>query len=52
MVKKQLIFFMAHVLIGCNAISQQKRSEEDKVYQIYKTDQEWKEELPKMSYMV
>ena len=43
---------MSLILIGCNAISQQKRSEENKVYQIQKTDQEWKEELPKMSYMV
>ncbi len=50
--KKQLIFFIALILIGCNVISQQKRSEENKVYQIQKTDQEWKEELPKMSYMV
>ena len=33
-------------------ISQEKKSKDDKSYLVEKTDQEWKEELPKMSYMV
>jgi peptide-methionine (R)-S-oxide reductase len=52
MVKNQVIFLVTLVLISCNGVSQEKKSREDKIYAVEKTDQEWKEELPKMSYMV
>ena len=52
MVKNQVIFLVTLVLISCNSVSQEKKSREDKIYAVEKTDQEWKEELPKMSYMV
>ena len=50
--KTKLIFFITIFLISCDGVSQQKKYKENKVYEIQKTDQEWKEELPKMSYMV
>ncbi|MBT6127998.1 MAG: peptide-methionine (R)-S-oxide reductase MsrB [Flavobacteriaceae bacterium] len=50
--KNQVIFLVTLVLISCNGVSQEKKSREDKIYAVEKTDQEWKEELPKMSYMV
>jgi peptide-methionine (R)-S-oxide reductase len=52
MMKNQVIFLVTLVLISCNSVSQEKKSREDKIYAVEKTDQEWKEELPKMSYMV
>jgi len=52
MMKNQVIFLVTLVLISCNGVSQEKKSREDKIYAVEKTDQEWKEELPKMSYMV
>jgi peptide-methionine (R)-S-oxide reductase len=50
--KKQVLFLISLVLISCMGISQEKKSKDDKSYLVEKTDQEWKEELPKMSYMV
>lgn len=50
--KTKLIFFITIFLISCDGVSQQKKYKENKVYEIQKTDQEWKEELPEMSYMV
>jgi peptide-methionine (R)-S-oxide reductase len=52
MMKNQVIFLVTLVLISCNGVSQEKKSREDKIYAVEKTDQKWKEELPKMSYMV
>ena len=52
MMKNQVLFFITVLLIGCNGVSQEKKSKEDKSYEVKKTDQQWKEELPKMSYMV
>jgi peptide-methionine (R)-S-oxide reductase len=52
MMKNQVIYLVTLVLISCNGVSQEKKSREDKIYAVEKTDQEWKEELPKMSYMV
>ena len=50
--KNNLLFLIAFVFISCSGISQQNKSGEKKIYAVEKTDQEWKEELPKMSYMV
>ena len=50
--KTKLIFFITIFLISCDGVSQQKKYKENKVYEIQKTGQEWKEELPEMSYMV
>ena len=52
MMKNQVLFFITVLLIGCNGVSQEKKSKEDKSYEVKKTDQQWKEELPKMSYLV
>ena len=52
MMKNQVLFFITVLLIGCNGVSQEKKSKEDKSYEVKKTDQQWREELPKMSYMV
>ena len=52
MMKNQVLFLISLVLISCKGISQEKKSKDDKIYAVEKTDQEWKEELPKMSYMV
>jgi peptide-methionine (R)-S-oxide reductase len=52
MMKNQFVFFITLVFISCSGVSQQKKSKEKKRYSLEKTDQEWKEELPKMSYMV
>ncbi|MDA8757748.1 peptide-methionine (R)-S-oxide reductase MsrB [Flavobacteriaceae bacterium] len=50
--KNRVLFFITVLLIGCNGVSQEKKSKEDKSYEVKKTDQQWKEELPKMSYLV
>ena len=50
--KNKFLFLITLVLISCNGVSQQKKSKEHKSYSVEKTDQEWKEELPKMSYLV
>ena len=50
--KKKFLFLISLVLISCKGISQEKKSKDDKSYFVEKTDKEWKEELPKMSYMV
>lgn len=50
--KNNLLFFIAIVFISCSGVSQQKKSDKKKIYAVEKTDQEWKEELPKMSYLV
>ena len=50
--KKNLFFLLTLVLIGCKGVSQQKFQKEEKNYIVEKTDKEWKEQLPKMSYMV
>ncbi len=52
MMKNRVIFLVTLLLISCNGVSQEKKYREDKIYAVEKTDQEWKEELPKMSYMV
>ena len=40
------------VIISCNGVSQERKSKVDSRYSVEKTDQEWKNELPKMSYLV
>ena len=50
--RNKFLFLITLVLISCNGVSQQKKSKEDKSYSVEKTDQEWKKELPKMSYLV
>ena len=50
--KNKFLFLITLVLISCNGLSQQKKSKEKKSYAVEKTDQEWKKELPKMSYLV
>ena len=50
--KKQVLFLISLVLISCKGISQEKKSKDDKSYLVEKIDQEWKEKLPKISYMV
>ncbi len=50
--KYQFLFFISLVFISCSGVSQQKKSKEKKNYILEKTDREWKDELPKMSYMV
>ena len=50
--KKNIFFLLTLILIGCKGISQQKFLKEEKNYTVEKTDKEWKEQLPKMSYMV
>ena len=53
MIYKKIVFYLlALVLITCKGLSQQELLEEEKNYTVEKTDKEWKEELPKMSYMV
>ena len=52
MMKNQFLFFVTLVFLSCNGISQEKKSRENKDYSVEKTDQQWKEELPKMSYLV
>ena len=50
--KKKIFILIALVLVGCKGISQQKIQKEDKNYTVEKTDKEWEEQLPKMSYQV
>ena len=50
--KNNLLFLIAFVFLSCSGISQQKKSDKKKIYAVEKTDQEWNEELPKMSYLV
>ena len=51
--KKKLFILMIFFLVGCNGVSQQKNiPKKYKNYIVEKTDQEWKEYLPKMSYQV
>ena len=52
MIKKQFIFLITLVSFSFSGLSQQNKYEENKSYEVVKTDQEWKEELPKISYMV
>tara|TARA_A100001011_G_C14295711_1_gene838331 strand:+ start:1021 stop:1512 length:492 start_codon:yes stop_codon:yes gene_type:complete len=50
---KKLFILMIFFLNGCNGISQQKKiPEKDKNYIVEKTDEEWEEYLPKMSFQV
>ena len=50
--RNKFLFLTSLVLISCNGFSQQKKSKEYKTYSVEKTDQEWKKELSKMSYLV
>lgn len=52
MIKNQFFFFISLVLVSCIGLSQEQKSDENKTYSIEKTDLEWEEELPKMSYLV
>jgi len=53
MKKKNLtVLFVIFFLISCNGLSQLKKTTEPKSYSVEKTDEEWKNELPKMSYLV
>ena len=52
MVKNQILLFITLFMISCNGVSQEKKNKEVKIYAVEKTDQEWKEKLPKLSYMV
>jgi len=53
MKKKNLtVLFVIFFLVSCNGLSQPKKNTEPKSYSVEKTDEEWKNELPKMSYLV
>lgn len=47
-----LLFFGLFALMSCAGEAQQKKSKEPKTYAVEKSDQEWQESLPKMSYLV
>ncbi len=51
-IKNNFLFLIMMVVISCNGLSQQRDSIVGSSYSIEKTDQEWKMELPKISYLV
>ena len=50
--KNQFLFLTMIFFISCSGLSQHKKFKEKKNYAINKSDEQWKKELPKMSYMV
>ena len=53
MKKKNLtVLFVIFFLVSCSGLSQSKKTTEPRSYTLEKTDEEWKNELPKMSYLV
>ena len=50
--KNQFLFLTMIFFISCSGLSQHKKLKEKKIYAINKSDEQWKKELPKMSYMV
>lgn len=46
------IIFVAFAFMSCSGISQQKKSDNKKSYAVQKTDEQWRAELPNMSYRV
>ena len=52
MKKNHFLFFISLLFMSCNLVSQQKNSDQNKTYAVEKTDEQWKEELPKMTYLV
>ena len=51
-IKNRFLFLIMTVMISCNGVSQERKSKVDERYSVEKTDQEWRNELPKMSYLV
>ena len=46
------LYFISFILVSCSGISQEEKTHVNKSYIVKKTEEQWKKELPKMSYLV